>query len=113
MASQKRPVRRSPQFIAKAQSLFPPGGSASGGASFETFEDLVLPGVEEQFRRQFDDLPVALDEVDSIRPVMTYAGPFFPPLVIYGILVTGEEVELIDIEIHDDYWRLIGEDPKD
>lgn len=77
------------------------------------FEDLILRGVEEQFGRQFDDLPVALGNVDAIRPVMTHAGLFVPPLVIYGVLLTGDEIELIDIEVDEDYWRLVGEDPKD
>ncbi len=76
-------------------------------------ETFVLPGAELQFSLGFDDLPVVLAEVDAIRPVMTYAGPIFGPLVIYGILLTNEEVELIDIEIHEDDWRLVEDDPRD
>ena len=93
--------------------MYPPGGSPDGRPSFELFERLILRGVELQFSLQFDDLPVALQEVPSIRHVMTHAVPYFPALVIYGILLTDGAVELLDLEVDEDYWDLIANDPDD
>ena len=108
-----RPVRHSAQFLAKARSLFPPGGTETGRASFELFEELVLRAVELQLSRQFDDLPAALPEVEAIRHVMTHAVPFFPPLVIYAILLSDGTVETLDLDIDEEYWDLIEGDPDD
>ena len=80
------------------------------------FEKLVLRGVEEQFARQFFELPIAMDDVPQIRAVMTLAVPYFPPLVIYGLHVTesgGDAIEMIDITVDEEYWQLIGDDPVD
>jgi len=108
-----RPVQHSAEFLAKARTLFPPGGSAEGRASFELFERLILRAAELQFSRQFDDLPLALGEVPAIRFVMTHAVPYFPALVIYGILLSDGIVETIDLEVDEEYWDLIGNDPDD
>jgi hypothetical protein len=107
-----RRVRRSTDFLAKARSLFPPGGSTEGRASFELFEQLILRAAELQFSRQFDDLPVAIAEVPGIRHVMTHAVPFFPALILYGILLEDGAVEIVDIEVDEDYWDLLGGDPE-
>ena len=84
-----------------------------GRPSFELFEQLILRGAELQFALQFDDLPVALLEVPTIRHVMTHAVPSFPALIIYGILLTDGAVELVDLDIDEEYWDLIGNDPTD
>ncbi len=112
MPFQRRTVR-SAAFVAKAKALFPPGGSVAGRASYELFEDLVLRGVEQQLARQFDDLPVAVSEVPSIRFVMTHAVPFFPALVVYAILLSDDTVELIDLDVDEDYWDVVAGDPDD
>jgi hypothetical protein len=109
----RREVRHSEQFLAKARSLFPPGGSATGRASFELFEQLVLRAAEYQFSRQFDDLPIALPEVPAIRHVMTHAVPFFPALVIYAMLLTDGTIETLDLDVDEDYWDQIADDPED
>lgn len=72
----------------------------------------MLRGVEQQFARQFD-LPVAVPEVPSIRFVMTHAVPLFPALVVYAIRLTDDTVELIDLDVDEDYWDLIAGDPDD
>ena len=108
-----RQVRHSSQFLAKARSLFPPGGTETGRASFELFEELVLRAVELQLSRQFDDLPPALPGLEAIRHVMTHAVPFFPPLVVYAILLSDGTVETVDLDIDDEYWDLIDDDPDD
>jgi hypothetical protein len=108
-----REVRHSAVFLAKARSLFPPGGTAAGRASFELFERLVLRAVELQLSRQFDDLPVALPGVEAIRHVMTHAVPMFPPLVVYAMLLTDGTVETLDLEVDEEYWDLIGDDDPD
>lgn len=109
----RRQVQRSDSFVAKAKGLFPPGGNPEGRASFELFERLVLRGVEEQFARQFDRLPVAVPEVPAIRHVMTHAVPYFPALIVYAVLLEREVVELVDLEVDEDYFDLIGDDPDD
>jgi hypothetical protein len=108
-----RQVRHSAQFLTKARLLFPPGGTETGRASFELFEERVLRAVELQLSRQFDELPAALPEVEAIRHVMTHAVPFFPPLVIYAILLSDGTVETMDLDIDDEYWDLIEGDPDD
>ncbi len=113
MPQRGRPVRPSAEFLAKAQALFPPGGSTDGRASFELFERLILRAAELQFSRQFDDLPVPLPEVGAIRHVMTHAVPLFPALILYGILLDDGAVEILDVEVDDDYWDLIADDPND
>lgn len=108
-----REVRHSAQFLAKARFLFPPGGTAAGRAPFELFERLVLRGVELQLSLQFDDLPVALADVEAIRHVMTHAVPMFPPLVVYAVLLSDGTIETLDLDVDEDYWDLIGDDPED
>jgi hypothetical protein len=91
--------------------LFPPGGTETGRASFELFEQLVLRGVELQLSRQFDELPAAFPDVEAIRHVMTHAVPFFPALVIYAVLLSDGTVETLDLDVDEDYWDLLGDDP--
>jgi hypothetical protein len=93
--------------------MFPPGGSSSGRPSFELFERLILRAAELQFSLQFDDLPVAVTEVPTIRYVMTHAVPFFPALVLYAVLLVDDTVETLDLDVDEDYWDLIGDDPAD
>ena len=107
-----RLVRHSADFLSKARSLFPPEGSTTGRAPFDLFERLVLRAAELQFSRQFDDLPIAVPEVPAIRHVMTHAVPFFPALVIYAVLLTDGTVEIIDLEVDEDYWDLTTDDPE-
>jgi hypothetical protein len=48
------------------------------------------------------------------RFVMTHAVPYFPAMVIYGMLLVagGDEfVELIDIVLDEDYFDIIENDP--
>ena len=85
--------------------------AADGRASFELFERLILRSVEFQLSRQFDDLPIALPEVPAIRHVMTHAVPYFPALVIFAVLLTDGTVETLDLDVDEDYWDLIGDDP--
>lgn len=108
-----REVRRSESFNQQARELYPPGGSSSGQASYEQFEDLVLKGVILMFSRQFDDLPIAVSGVESIRHVMTHAVPLFPALVVYGVLLADGAVELVALDVDEDYWDLIADDPDD
>ena len=60
----------------------------------------------------FEDLPEAV-EGTGIRFVMTHAVPYFPALVIYGMLVAdGEEIiELVDVVIDEDYFDTVDGDP--
>lgn len=96
-----RRVRHSPGFVAKARSLFPPGGSTTGRASFELFERLILRAAELQFSRQFDDLPIGST---------TYPRS---ALIIYAVLLSDGTVETIDLEVDEECWELIGDDPDD
>ncbi len=44
---------------------------------------------------------------------MTHAVPRIPALVIYAVLVSDDAVETIDLEVDEEYWDLIGDDPSD
>jgi len=93
--------------------MFPPGGSTTGRASFELFQQLMLRAAEMQFSLEFDDLPVAVEMVPGVRYVMTHAVPFFPPLIIYAVLMLDGTVETLDLEVDEEYWDMIAEDPDD
>jgi hypothetical protein len=43
---------------------------------------------------------------------MTHAVPYFPALVIFAILLTDGTVETLDLDVDQDYWDLIGDDPE-
>jgi hypothetical protein len=109
----RREVRRSAQFLAHARQLYPPGGSPDGRPPFELFEERILRAAELQFALDFEDLPVAIEEVPAIRHVMTHAVPYFPALVIYAILLSDDAVEILDLDVDETYWDLIGDDPVD
>lgn len=106
----QRRVRRSPQFIAEAQALVPPGGSPDGKTSFEEFAAGPLRAVETLFRRRWEDQPEAI-EGTGIRYALTHDVPLFPALVVYGVLVEGDIIELVSVIIDPDYWDLVGDDP--
>lgn len=57
--------------------------------------------------------PLLVSEVPSIRFVMTHAVPLFPALIVYAILLTDNTVELVDLEVDEDYWDVIADDPDD
>lgn len=113
--SPTRRIRRGTAFLRAAHASFPPGGSAEGHPSFELFEERVLHVVEQRMSTTFEDLPEAV-EGTGIRFVMTHALPYFPALVIFGMLLVddGEElIELVDVVIDDDYFDTIESDPDD
>lgn len=113
--SPTRRVRRGTAFLEAAHAAFPPGDSAEGQPSFEMFEERVLHIAEQRMATTFEDLPEAVDGT-GIRFVMTHALPYFPALVIYGMLVLddGEElIELVDLVVDDDYFDSIESDPDD
>lgn len=113
--SPTRRVRRGTAFLEAARAAFPPGGSAEGTPSFELFEERVLQIVEQRMAATFEDLPEAV-EGTGIRFAMTHALPYFPALVIFGMLVLddGEElIELVALEIDDDYFDSIESNPDD
>ncbi|MDP9401915.1 MAG: hypothetical protein M3P85_00965 [Actinomycetota bacterium] len=110
MADRRLKVTRSSEFERKARGFFPPGGSPDGKPSFELFEKTVLKAVELAFSRMFDDLPLAKEGLGAIRAVSTQAVPHFPPLVVYGMLVTDATVDLMDIEVDEDFWDRLAAD---
>lgn len=110
-----RPVRRSAAFLERAYKAFPPGGGADGTASFELFDERILQIAELRMSTDFEGLPEAVPGT-AIRFVMTHSLPFFPPLVLYGMLVTegtDEIIELIDVTVDDDYFEGLNNDPDD
>jgi hypothetical protein len=108
----RRRVVRSKGFLARAQALYPPGGSADGRPSFELFEAGPLRAVEELFGRKFGDQLEAV-EGTGIRFVMTHEVPVFPAMVIYGCLGTDDSVELLDVVVDEGYFDLINDDTTD
>lgn len=107
----RRKVVRSAHFTDQAQARYPVGGSTEGRPSFELFEETLLRIVEEQLARAFDGLPEARP---GVRVAATHASgfPFFPPMLFYARL-RGGDVELIAVEVDEEYWDLIGRDPED
>jgi hypothetical protein len=89
-------------------------GDAGGRPSFELFEQILPPICEERFATGFDDLAEA-DPSGPVRIVMTHAFSYFPPLVVYGVLVAGQSphVELIGLEVDEDSFDTIELDPED
>lgn len=110
--SKRREVRRGARFLAAAKELYPPGGGADGGPSFERFVDGPLKGAETQFALAFDDLPSAIEGI-AIKFVVTHGVPIFPAMVIYGMLATDGAVELVDVTTDPDYFDQISNDPSD
>jgi hypothetical protein len=111
--AQPRRIVRGEQFLEAARTFFPTGGSVDGRPSFELFETRILRITERRMSQTFEDLPEAV-EGTGIRFVMTHAVPYFPAMVIYGMLLVagGDEfVELIDIVLDEDYFDIIENDP--
>lgn len=113
MPPSRRPVRRGDGFLARAHDLFPPGGSPDRRPSFEIFENRSLAAAEELFAADFDRQPEA---APGIRFATTHGLPVIAPLVIFACLVVqnGKEVvELLWVDVDEDYWKLIRDDPDD
>lgn len=56
---------------------------------------------------------MAVPEVPSIRHVMTHAVPYFPALIVYAVLLEGDVVELVGLDVDEGYFDFIGDDPDD
>jgi hypothetical protein len=110
VAGTRRVVRRSADFVRRAEALFPRGGSTSGQPSFEDFERGPLFAVEELFARAWDDQP---DAFGGIRVAVTHDVPIFPAMVFYACEITDGAIEMLDVEIDRDYFGQIGDDPVD
>lgn len=109
----RRQVRRSAAFLEQARELFPAGGSAAGGPSFEVFERGPLRGAELAFSLDFEAQREPVEGVASIRYVMIPPTPFFGPVVISACLMADGAVELASVFEDDGYWDLIADDPPD
>ena len=98
-------------FKAHAREAFPPGGSVEGKPRWEMFEEGPLVAIAKAFGDNFEGNAEA---APGIRVVMTHALPFFPAMAVYAaVIVDGpsEWVELLDITVDDEYFRLIDDDP--
>jgi len=42
---------------------------------------------------------------------MTHAVPFFPALVVYAVLLSDGVIEVVDLDVDEEYWDLISDDP--
>lgn len=107
--ARRRQVRQGTRFLAEARRLFPPGGSVEGRPSFELFAATVLKAAELAFGSDFEGQLVETAG-SPIHLVLTAQTPFFPqPLVFYGMLVSDDLVEIVDIVVDEDAWAA-GED---
>lgn len=108
----RREVRASDRFVAEARARFPTRPTSDGRPTYAQLAAGPLAGAIEQFARQFDELPEAV-EGTAIKVVMTAPVPLFGPLVFYAILGTDDVVELVSLLDDPDYGDLIGDDPGD
>lgn len=109
----RRQVRRSAAFLEQARELFPAGGSAAGGPSFEVFERGPLRGAEIAFSLNFEAQREPIEGVTSIRYVLIPPTPVFGPLVISACLMADGVVELASVIEDEGYWDLVADDPSD
>ena len=58
--------------------------------------------------KRFEQL--SFEAVEPVRYMLTYF-PTVGVLAFYGVLLTDGTVELVDVEIDDDYWETISMDP--
>ncbi len=105
-----RRVIRSETFLEHARALYPPGGDAEGHPSFELFEAGPLRAAELAFSTDWEGQTQAIEGVD-IRVVMTHGVPVFPAMTIYAIRGSDDSVELLDVDVDDDYFEMLEGDP--
>jgi hypothetical protein len=108
----RRKVHLSERFLVHARECFPPGGSADGRPSFEQFRDGPLQAANLAFERDFDDQLIVFNEGIAVRAVATTDAHLFPALVFFAILDTEDVVEIVDFDLDEDYWDLVGDDPE-
>jgi hypothetical protein len=75
------------------------------------FESGPLVAITKAFGDNFEGNAEA---APGVRFVMTHSLPFFPAMCVYAIVVMdgpSEWVELLDITVDDDYFKLIDDDP--
>ena len=107
----QREVRRSTDFVAQAEELFPRAGSTEGRPSFELFESGPLRGAEAAFCMAFEEQRESIEGIGSIRYVLIAPTPFFRPLVISACLLHDGVVEVVSVIEDEEYWDLIADDP--
>jgi hypothetical protein len=110
-----RPVRPSDEFTAKAQRMFPVGGSDDGTPSYGLFCETVYLAAMMKFGRDFES---CLTENEGIIGVVLTAETqlFRRPMAFYARLVDdGTAVEMVDVEIDRDWidWDLVLPDDGD
>jgi hypothetical protein len=71
------------------------------------FCERMLPVAKKAFGQSFEALFVHSNE--SVRLLLTAFPPYVGAIAFYGIL-TGTWVELVDVEVDDDYWDTTGID---
>ena len=102
-----RRVVVSAEFVDKAKSLYPPGGSSEGRPSYEMFCSHALPVAKTAFSRAWDKLP--FDGIPALRYLVAAVPPFFGAIIFYCVDV-GDHVELVDVDEDPDYWGFVADD---
>jgi len=92
----------------KASEYYPSGGTEEGRPTLWHFEHGPLDAARQYFSRRFDDALVE-SEGSPIRYWVTLSS-FFPALGFFAARV-GDHIEILDFDVDESYWDLVGDDP--
>ena len=98
MNQPRRGVRVTESFFEALDSRLGPDRSPEGAPSATDFLVLDLPPVVERFATDFDGLPEVVIGFAGAR-VLVASGILVRGMVVYGILVDDQMIELVDIDL--------------
>ncbi len=85
-------------FFAVLDDLLGPDRSADGAPSVTDFLVLELPPIVERFATDFDGLPEVIEGFAGAR-LLIASGILVRGMVVYGLLVDDNTVELVDLDL--------------
>lgn len=98
MNQPRRSIRVTESFFQALDSQLGPDRSPEGAPSATDFLALELPPVVERFATDFDGLPEVITGFAAARVVIA-SGLLVRGMVVYGILVADQTIELVDIDL--------------
>ena len=98
MNQPRRSVRVTDRFFEALDSQLGPDRSPEGAPSATDFLVLELPPVVERFATDFDGLPEVITGFAAAR-VLIASGILVRGMVVYGIFVDNQTIELVDIDL--------------
>ena len=94
----------------KAREYYPSSGSGEGRPTLWHFERGPLEAARQFFSRSFEEGLVE-SQGSPVRYWVTRSS-FFPALGFFAIRV-GDYIEILDFDIDESYWELVGDDPEE